>query len=71
MTRAVLGFALACVLVQPLPGWCDDEEADEPPHVDNPVVSLLLLPVNLLIRLASVLGPNEREDAESGTNGEE
>ena len=33
------------------------------PNYESPILSLLLLPVNVLIKMASVLGPNDSTNA--------
>lgn len=73
--RRVVGIALAAVLLVSPAGFAaedDREQARQTQTYESPLLSLLLLPVTLLIRMASVLGPDDsaktaRDGASSDT----
>jgi hypothetical protein len=55
--------SLLLILLRPVAAQCDGKEAEsserQPESYESPVLSLLLLPVNLLIKMASLLGTDE------------
>ena len=71
--RKVRALLLAMLLVAPV---AFAEEAETPterrdpgaPTYESPVLSLLFLPVNLLIKMASVFGPDSSSSSSSGSS---
>jgi len=66
--RLIIAVTVAAILV--LPGGARAEEKRgeakrEAPHYESPVLSLLFLPFNLLIRMASTLEPEKRRGEET------
>ncbi len=71
MKRMVVAAALVLatvegsLAVEPEPRRPAEPRAGEVQTYESPILSLLLLPVNLLIKAASVLGPEEKAPARS------
>jgi hypothetical protein len=59
MKRTVFLLALALIVSPCLAGGQDNERQKEPATYQSPILSLLFLPANLLIKMASVFGPEE------------
>ncbi|MGH7822546.1 MAG: hypothetical protein ACREQ9_22520 [Candidatus Binatia bacterium] len=65
MRRLLLSMIVAALTMPPTVLAQEKREAPkEAPHYESPILSLLLLPVNLLIRMASVLEPEKAETGE-------
>jgi hypothetical protein len=63
MRRIAALSSLLLILLRPAAARCDEKEAEsgqrQPESYESPILSLLLLPVNLLIKMASLLGADE------------
>lgn len=73
MRRSIaVALLLACFGAPLVVGAEDPKEgrAREVPHYESPLLSLLLLPVNLLIRMASIASPQAEEPAKDEPRGE-
>lgn len=69
MRKIALLFAWL-VLAAPLLAEDDEERRKDSPPYESPVLSLILLPVNVLIKIASVFGPQDGKTPREATRSE-
>ena len=72
--RAITVLALTGFLVSSGPALRAEEASEktgEPPNYQNPIVSLLFLPVTVLLKIAEVVSPDAQQSAGSDDKSDE